>query len=297
MPEANAPLASDGLDKRTVAARFDRAAATYDEHDVVQREIASRALSRLDYLRVEPARVIDLGSGTGRWARALATRYRRARVVNCDLAPGMLRAARAQAPRWRSRHTFACGDLEALPFADASFDLAFSSLALQWCAPPDRAFAEIRRVLRPGSACLFTTLGPDTLIELREAFASFSDAQHVNRFLDMHDTGDRFSAAGFADPVFETERLTVEYDDVATLLADLRGLGANNANNSRARGLSGRRAMEQLAQAYERFRRNGKLPATYEVVYGHGWAAAPRRSGGEQGGEQVFPLNRLRRRQ
>ncbi|MGR8918603.1 MAG: malonyl-ACP O-methyltransferase BioC [Gammaproteobacteria bacterium] len=286
--------ASAMLDKQRIAANFNRAAASYDRHDLVQREVADRALERLDYVSLEPAAILDIGAGTGRAARALAKRYRRAQVTQFDLAHAMLTASRAAGRRLFSRQRFVCGDLEQLPFADAGYDFAFSSLALQWSENLAGAFAEVNRVLRPGGLFLFTTLGPDTLKELRAAFARISAAPHVNRFLDMHDVGDQLTGAGFADPVMETEYLTVEYDDGLELMRDLKGIGAVNAAAARSRGMLGRRRLRALLDAYEGERRAGKLPATYEVVYGHAWATD--RLPSQQGEEHVFPLSRLRRR-
>jgi malonyl-CoA O-methyltransferase len=222
-----APLST--LDKRRVAESFGRAARRYDQHDFLQREVANRALERLDYIALQPSTIIDIGSGTGRCARALATRYKRARVVQCDLAPAMLRQARGQERRFFSRQRFVAADVEQLPFNDGAFQLAFSSLALQWCPDLFRAFSEVRRCLQTAGLFMFTTLGPDTLRELRKAWSTVSSAPHVNQFLDMHDIGDTLSRAGFGDPVMETEYLTVPYDDVMTLMRDLKGIGASNS--------------------------------------------------------------------
>ena len=208
------------LDKKRIAAHFGRAAETYDAHDVLQREVVARAVERLQYMVLDPLRILDLGAGTGRCARALAERYRKAQLVQCDLALAMLQASRRHVPRWFSRHRFVCADAERLPFADATFDLVFSSLALQWCEDLPATFSGVRRTLREGGLFLFTTLGPDTLHELRAAFAAVSGAPHVHRFIDMHDVGDLLGRAGFADPVMEAEHITVEYDDVLTLLRD-----------------------------------------------------------------------------
>jgi malonyl-CoA O-methyltransferase len=283
------------LDKRRVAASFDRAAQTYDRHDFLQREVAARALERLDYISLQPSNVLDLGSGTGRCARALASRYKRAQVVQCDLALGMLQQARSQERRFFSRQRFIVGDIEHLPFGDGHFQLAFSSLALQWSQDLLSAFREVRRSLALGGLFMFTTLGPDTLRELRKAWASVSSAPHVNQFLDMHDIGDTLVAADFGDPVMETEYLTVPYEDVMTLMRDLKGIGASNSNTERPRGMLGRRSLATLQAAYERERDpNGKLPATYEVVYGHAWAVEDRRRQPQD--VHTFPLEKLRRR-
>ncbi len=283
------------LDKRRVAASFDRAAQTYDHHDFLQREVATRALERLDYVSLQPSNILDIGSGTGRCARALASRYKRAQVMQCDLALGMLKQARNQERRFFSRQRFVAGDIEHLPFSDGLFQLAFSSLALQWCQDLLAAFSEVRRSLALGGLFMFTTLGPDTLRELRKAWASLSNAPHVNQFLDMHDIGDTLVAAGFGDPVMETEYLTVSYEDVMILMRDLKGIGASNSSTERARGMLGRHALAALRTAYESERRSdGKLPATYEVVYGHAWAVESRRR--QPPDVHTFPLEKLRRR-
>lgn len=282
------------LDKRRVATHFGKAAETYDAHAVLQREVAQRALERLDYMNLAPRLVLDLGAGTGACARSLATRYRKASIVECDLAPAMLQVSRRQTRRWFSRHHHVCADAERLPFAAAAFELVFSSLAVQWCEDLASTFSGVRRALTEGGLFLFTTLGPDTLQELRAAFASLSDAPRVNRFIDMHDIGDLLAAAGFADPVMEAEHITVEYDDVLTLLRDLKGLGAANADTTRARGMLGPRQLRQVIAAYEQRRRSGKLPATYEVIFGHAWAV-PRREP-KIPTEHIVPLAQLRRR-
>lgn len=283
------------LDKRRVAESFDRAAQSYERHDFLQREVATRVLERLDYVSLKPSHILDVGSGTGRCARALATRYKRAQVIQCDLALGMLKQARRQERRFFSHQRFVAGDVEHLPFADGLFELAFSSLALQWCDNLLAAFTEVRRSLALGGLFMFTTLGPDTLRELRKAWATVSSAPHVNQFLDMHDIGDTLVAAGFGDPVMETEYLTVPYEDVMTLMRDLKGIGASNSNSERARGMLGRHTLAALQASYEGERRaDGKLPATYEVVYGHAWAVEGRRRQPQD--VHTFPLEKLGRR-
>lgn len=263
------------IDKRRARAAFDAAAAEYDAAAVLQREVAARSLERLDLMRIEPRRVLDLGAGTGYCSRALGTRYPKARVVLLDLAPGMLRQARAGASAWerlRGRYAYLCGDAERLPLADASIDLAFSNLTLQWCTDLDRTFAELRRVLRPGGLLLFTTFGPDTLKELRAAWAAADGYTHTSAFMDMHDVGDALVRGGFADPVMDMEYLTVTYPDVHGLMRDLKQIGAHNATAGRPRGLTGRQRLRRMLAAYEGFRQDGVLPATYEVVHGHAWA-------------------------
>jgi malonyl-CoA O-methyltransferase len=172
-----------------------------------------------------------------------------------------------------------CADAERLPLADGSVDLILSNLMLQWCNP-DHVFAEFRRVLAPHGLLSFTTLGPDTLRELRSAWREVDSRTHVNQFIDMHDIGDALVRGGFASPVLDVERYTLTYLDVRRVAADLKATGAHNATMGRARGLTGRRQFAALQAAYEGFRQDGRLPATYEVVFGHAWTpgTAARRS-------------------
>ena len=260
------------IDKARARRAFERAAPGYDAAAVLQREIADRLLERLDYVRLDPRRVLDLGTGTGYAIPALHQRYRRARVIALDFAQAMLLAARRRGT-WRRRPLCLCGDAERLPLADGAADLILSNSTLQWCNDCDAVFAECLRVLSPGGLLMFTTFGPDTLKELRAAWSGVDGYTHVSPFPDMHDLGDALVRARFADPVMDTERITVTYSRLPDLLADLKGIGAHNATGQRPRGLTGPRRLAAVTAAYERERQpDGRLPATYEVVYGHAWA-------------------------
>lgn len=258
------------LDRGIVKRRFGRAAAGYDAAAVLQAEVQSRLLERLELLGFTPGRILDLGAGTGRALKPLARAYPKARLTALDLAPGMIREARRRRPRFR-KVNFAAGAGEALPFAARSFEMVFSNLMLQWCPEPDPVLGEVRRVLHGRGVFLFTTLGPDTLRELREAWRAVDESEHVHPFMDMHDIGDALVRAGFVEPVMDVEHLTMTYDDARTLMQDLRRIGARNASAGRARGLTGPRRLAAVERAYERFRSEGRLPATYEVVYGTAW--------------------------
>ncbi|MBL8521524.1 MAG: malonyl-ACP O-methyltransferase BioC [Betaproteobacteria bacterium] len=271
-------------DKRAVRRSFAHAAATYDANAFLQREIAGRLFERLDYIKLAPATVLDLGCGTGTVTARLAERFPAARLVALDLALPMLTHTRASIKRtWADRLLrrgspvdTVCADAESLPLAGASVDAVVSSLTLQWC-DAGRAIAEAERVLKPGGLFLFTTFGPDTLKELRAAFRAIDDRPHVNTFIDMHDLGDLMVHAGLADPVVDQEVLTLTYAELKPLLAELKGLGAHNVLPGRARGLMGKSRWQAMVAAYEAFRRDGRLPATYEVVYGHAWKPAQAR--------------------
>jgi malonyl-CoA O-methyltransferase len=216
--------------------------------------------------------VLDLGCGTGFELDDLARRWRRARLVALDIAEAMLQRARRRGS-WLNRPRPLCADLEALPLANDSVDLIVSNATLQWAGDLAGAFAEMRRVLRPEGLLMFTTFGPDTLIELRRAWAVADGGAypHVSPFLDMHDIGDALVRAGFADPVMDAERITMTYSTVRDLMQDLKAIGGRNALQQRARTMTGRATLAAMEQAYERERQEGRLPSTWEVVYGHAW--------------------------
>jgi malonyl-CoA O-methyltransferase len=281
---------------------FDHAAASYDAHAVLQREVCDRLLERLDFMTLKPARVFDVGTGTGYGLAHLRGRYANAELCAADIAPAMLAAARARLPQptWTQRALqrltpqasplshLMCADMERLPLAPNSMNLVWSSLALQWAHDLEATFRGFHRVLAPGGLLLFATFGPDTLKELRAAFSAIDDAPHVNRFIDLHDIGDMLIHAGFASPVMEMEMLTLTYADLKTLMRDLKGIGAHNAAASRRRGLLGKSAWARLEQAYEAHRLDGRLPATFEVIYGHAWAGDKTQ---REDGRQVIQFN------
>jgi malonyl-CoA O-methyltransferase len=284
------------IDGARVRRSFGRAARSYDAAAVLQSRVRAELLERLEVVRLEPAVVLDLGAGTGHGSLALRRRYRGSQVVALDLAPGMLQeAGRRQTLLRRFRRV--CADAAALPIGAARVDLVFSNLMLQWCNDPDIVFRECRRVLKPGGLLTFTTFGPDTLVELRRAWAAADDGHtHVNRFIDMHDLGDALVRSGLAEPVLDVERYTLTYATVRDLMRDLKAIGAHNANAGRPRGLTGKRAFERMTAAYESCRREERLPATYEVVFGQAWAPARPPSPPGTPGEVTVPVARIGRR-
>jgi len=190
-----------------------------------------------------------------------------------DIALPMLEHTRKRG-RWLRRPRCICADAERLPFADSRFDLVFSNLMLQWCVELEAVFAELQRVLRPGGLLLFTSFGPDTLSELRGSWQQVDGYSHVNAFPDMHDVGDALVRARFADPVMDVERITVTYPDVWKLMRELKQIGAHNVTAGRPRGLTGKARMQRLVGAYEQYRSQGVLPASYEIVNGHAWSTS-----------------------
>ncbi len=256
------------LDKNAIRSSFNRAASTYDQYAVLQREIESRLLERLEFQRRDPVTILDLGCGTGSATRTLATLYKNAHVLALDWAPAML------------AHTGAagisrlCADMHALPLAARSVDLVFSNLVLPWSYDLPAVFREFRRIMKADSMLVFSSFGPDTLHELKRAWRAVDDLPHVNDHADMHDIGDELLAAGFREPVMDAERLTLEYGDVVSLLRELKGIGAHNVALNRQRGLTGKASLQVMLQAYEAFRREGRYPASYEIVYGTAFAPA-----------------------
>jgi malonyl-CoA O-methyltransferase len=257
------------LDVPWVRRSYDRAAKTYDEAAVLHAEVRNNLLQRLHLTKLAPRVVLDAGAGTGHGSAALKRRYPKALVIALDSSFGMLRAA-AQRRSWLRPFERVCADAELLPLADAGIDLIVSNLMLQWCNP-DAVFAEFRRVLAPGGLLSFSTFGPDTLRELRTAWAQVDAYSHVQPFIDMHDLGDALVRGGFASPVLDVERFTVSYESVHRVAADLKATGAHNAAADRLRGLTSPRKFAGMRAAYEHFRREGRLPATYEVVFAHAW--------------------------
>lgn len=296
MRVANTPANPDPLqiDKADVRAAFDRASLTYEVAAALQARVAEELLGRLAPFEFRPEAILDLGAGTGRGAAELKRRHRRALVIALDLAPGMLREA-ARHQRLFRRFARICGDAGRLPLQSNSVDVVFSNLMLQWCDPIDEALAEVRRVLKPQGFFAFSTFGPDTLKELRSAWAEVDAYSHVNRFLDMHDVGDGLVRAGFLEPVLDVDRLQVTYGDGLSLMRDLKALGARNATAGRSRSLAGRSRLQRVLSAYEAYRRDGRLPATYEVIYGAAWGSAGRPAT-PHGGEVRISPSEIRRR-
>lgn len=253
---------SPEIDRRAARRRFERSARTYGDSSRLESEVAARMLERLDYIKLAPRRILDAGSGPPR--PGLAKRYPQALAVALDFALPMLRK-----PNWWLRMTggreySVCADLERLPLADASVDLVWSNMALHWLSDPLPAFKEFRRVLTVNGLLMFSTLGPDSLKELRAA----AGPARVHGFIDMHDLGDMLLASGLSAPVMDMEALTLEYPDPDTLLADLRGSGQTSARADRSRAMSGKDFARRLRRAL-----GDKPRVTFEVVYGHGWRA------------------------
>ena len=276
------------IDKARVRASFSRAADSYDAAAVLQKKVREEMLDRLSLINIAPKAVLDAGCGTGLGSFALQKRFKSAQLVSLDIAFKMLQKTAEQQPFLQKilhKQQLVCADIESLPIASNSMNLLWSNLALQWCNDLDAAFNEVARVLQPEGLFMFSTFGPDTLKELRAASRPLNDKHghtHVSRFIDMHDIGDALTRVGFSAPVLDVEHYTLTYDDVKGVMKDLKSIGAHNATFGRNRGLAGRGFLNNLTQQYEQFRTQGKLPVTFEVIYGHAWRPISMRPAGQE---------------
>jgi malonyl-CoA O-methyltransferase len=280
-------------DKQLARRRFDAAARSFDDAAFIHEEARARLIERLGFMHLNPAVAVDLGSARAHGARLLRRRYPAALLVAIDSSRAML--TRAEAPV-SERITRLCADAEQLPLASRSIDLLFANLVLPWCRP-ERLFAEVGRVLSRDGLFVFSTLGPDTLAELRRAWARIDSDIHVHGFIDRHDLGDMLVRAGFAEPVMDVDRITVTYPDLGALAADLRAVGARNAAPGRRRSLTGRGRWRRVEALLGSRAAAGRLSVTVELIFGQAWGldAIARRI--DAGGEVAIPVDRIDRRQ
>jgi len=270
------------LDQKQIYRRRQRAATTYDQAAIVQREIIGRLIERLEYMLIKPKTVLDVGAGTGFGSRLLEGLYPTATVLSIDISESQLQQ---QHSPYR-----VCADLLRLPVRDHSQELVVANLVLHWVSDPRAFLKELARVLHPKGVLLLTTMGLDTLKECREAFAQIDDFPHVHDFFDMHDVGDTLLQQGFSDPVVDMQTLTVNYKTVKQLFDDLQQCGTTNAHANRHRGLTGKKRWQKMLSTFAAMQNQQAIPVTYEIIFGHAWGV---RTQQEKLGETTISLSSI----
>lgn len=275
------PAEDFSLDSALIRRRFSASAPHASKNDFIAREISSRMTERLDYVRITPKRILDLGCGHGADLPMLAQRYPDAQRIALDYALPLLKLTGPESGFFKrllgKSHATqrVCAEASQLPLARSSVDLIWSNLLLNWLSDPMDALREAHRVLAVDGLLMFSTLGPDTLCELREALPGPVGAR-VHRFIDMHDLGDSLVQAGFADPVMDMQTLTLTYPDTDALFSELKTTASASASTNRPRGLTGRHTWQNVRERLERMRQQGRIPATLEIVFGHAWKPEPK---------------------
>ncbi len=277
-----------------ISKAFNKHANEYELAAKVQQEIGERLFERLQYLKISPKRILDLGCGTGAFSRELTLMYPKAQIFGLDLAHAMLLQAKKK-HSWRRKWSLVTADMSNMPFATGMFDLVFANQVIHWGNPLARVFRELNRVMNVNGCLMFTTLGPDTFKELKEAWTGVNQYAHVNEFIDMHDIGDCLMGEHFLEPVMDMELLSVHYETLSHLIRALKRQGVKNINPERNQGLTGKIAWQQFEKNYATMQTNkGKYPLTYEVVYGHAWKGEQRKTG--SGTETLIPVSQIRKR-
>jgi len=287
------------LDKKNTRQHFERAAKTYDAAAVLQREVATRLSQRLDYIKHQPKKALDIGCGTGFITHDLLKRYPKADIIALDLSLNMLQQTtstnRSSWKKWFSAKSnnlqAVCADAEQLPLKKQSVDLITSSLMLQWSNDLNKTFSGFHASLAPNGLLLFSTFGPDTLKEIRESWALVDSQPHTSDFSDMHEIGDALLQAGFINPVTDMEVITMTYRSVRQLMKDIKNIGASNTHAGRSKGLMGKNKLQAFERAYEKFKTNeGLYPASWEIIYGHAWVGEGFKV---EGFDKVIPIKAL----
>jgi malonyl-CoA O-methyltransferase len=277
--------------KNEIGKAFNKQAAEYEFAAKVQHEIGTRLFERLNYLKIEPKRILDLGCGPGYFSRELALFYPKAQIIGLDLAQAMLIEAKKK-QNWRRKWSLVTADMITMPFATGTFDLVFANQVIHWSNPLTQVFRELNRVLNVNGCFMFTTLGPDTFKELKTAWAGANSYAHVNEFPDMHDIGDMLLSEYFLDPVMDMELLAVHYESLPKLLNALKKQGVKNINSQRNQGLTGKNSWRAFENNFATMlTKSGKYPLTYEVVYGHAWKGERRKTGNST--ETFIPITQI----
>jgi malonyl-CoA O-methyltransferase len=274
-----------------ISKTFNQHATEYEQAAKVQREIGIRLLERLHFLKITPKRILDVGCGPGFFSRELALMYPKAQIVGLDLARLMLVQAQKKYS-WRCKWPLVAADMSYMPFATGAFDLVFANQTIHWSDSLSGVFRELNRVMQSNGCLMFTILGPETFKELKTAWSTVNDYAHINEFPDMHDVGDCLMSEYFLDPVMDMELLSVHYESLPKLLRSLKAQGVKNVNRKRNHGLTGKESWKQFERNYSGMQtERGKFPLTYEVIYGHAWKGAQRKTG--KGVETMISISQI----
>ena len=262
--------------------RFDDAAASFNQADYVHRATSEGLIDRLSPIKIDPQLILDLGAATGKSGRELSTIYRKATIVSLDASAGMLKAA-TKSRRFFSKYKRLSlqADAGQIPLRTGSVDLVFCNMMLPWVADLTTCFADVARVLRKGGVFAFSTLGPDSMMEFREAWSRIGETDRVHVFPDMHVVGDALVQAGLADPVLDIDRLTITYPSNAELLDDLNSCGASIEpfwKDPLPENLS---RLKIMMRDFQNHQDRSDLSLDLELVYGHAWGSGPRPKPGE----------------
>ncbi|MGE3920727.1 MAG: malonyl-ACP O-methyltransferase BioC [Gammaproteobacteria bacterium] len=275
------------LDMVQVARSFNAAATSYDQYAVLQQEVARRLIARLDFIKIKPQCIIDIGAGTGYPTHLLAKRYENADIILLDVAVNMLKEAK----KTFGKQKLVCAAADKIPLPDRSVDFIFSNLMLQWSDDLAGTLIEWARILKPDGLLLFTSFGPQTLIELRSSWLDVDSFAHMSDFHDFPVWSSLMQQAGFTAPVLDNDLFKLLYNDTNCLMRELKGLGANNTHSARNKALTGKKHWQQMLKNYDTFRdTSDKIPATFEVIYGHAWGRAIQASN-----EVSIPISKILR--
>lgn len=258
--------------KLQIKKNFEKAAKSYNQYAVLQHEVGRRLIDRLELIKVNPANILDLGSGTGHTSNKLIEKFPNANFFLNDLAFNMLNISKHELSKENIFHINS--DMEVLPISDNSMDLIFANLSFQWSFNLEKTIKECYRILKPNGLLIFTTLGIDTLWELRSSWHKVNESfHHTNQFLDMHNLGDGLMKSRFASPILETKNITLTYSKLIDVMQDLKKIGANTIINSenQKKSLLGKTEFRNLEAEYSKLKSNNKFPATYEIIYAHAW--------------------------
>jgi len=252
--------------KRKIINSFSIKSSTYDKYSIVQKEVTKRLLERIKLLKIKPSNVLDIGSGTGHLMQKMFSNFSDSNLVCLDISKEMLKVSKEK----NTKFNLICGDAEELPLKEESFDLIMTSFTLQWCNDLKKIFSDIKKLLTKNGVFIFSTVGPDTLFELRESFERIDNFQHINNFKDMHLYGDLLISLDYVDPVLDVERIVIQYESFTELLKSLKCTGSNIVLSKKDNTLS-QSEIINLEKEYTKFKKDNFYPATYEVIYGIAW--------------------------